>query len=282
MSEPPKAPEPTMEEILASIRRIIADNARPDDLPPEDLPPDDLLPEDVPGAGPDSRQADDARTPPDAPPAAAPPVPTPLASTSPAAPVPPLADEPDPLILNRMLAADGSVVTLPQAAADAEKPAADEALLLTRPLPPEEPLLLTAAAAQETAAKQASWSKILEAADQASAAGPRPTPARPRWVASLPAAAPPPAPETNVVSVPPGPTPRPTPEAAPGPAPGPERPVGGGARTIEDLVREALEPKLQAWLDQHLQDIVERRVQEEIDRISRLSQKPNPDGAPKP
>jgi cell pole-organizing protein PopZ len=29
---------------------------------------------------------------------------------------------------------------------------------------------------------------------------------------------------------------------------------------------------LQAWLDRHLREIVERRVQEEIDRISRKSE----------
>jgi cell pole-organizing protein PopZ len=37
-------------------------------------------------------------------------------------------------------------------------------------------------------------------------------------------------------------------------------------------VREALEPMLRAWLDRNLQEIVERRVQQEIDRISRKSE----------
>jgi cell pole-organizing protein PopZ len=43
-------------------------------------------------------------------------------------------------------------------------------------------------------------------------------------------------------------------------------------RTIDDIALEALEPMLQAWLDRHLREIVERRVQEEIDRISRKSE----------
>jgi cell pole-organizing protein PopZ len=43
-------------------------------------------------------------------------------------------------------------------------------------------------------------------------------------------------------------------------------------RTIEEVELEALEPMLRAWLDRHLREIVERRVQEEIDRISRKSE----------
>ncbi len=43
---------------------------------------------------------------------------------------------------------------------------------------------------------------------------------------------------------------------------------------MEALVRQALEPLLRAWLDAHLREIVERRVQQEIERISRLSESP--------
>jgi len=38
--------------------------------------------------------------------------------------------------------------------------------------------------------------------------------------------------------------------------------------TLEDLVRQSLEPRIQEWLNAHLQEIVERLVQKEIDRIS--------------
>ena len=48
---------------------------------------------------------------------------------------------------------------------------------------------------------------------------------------------------------------------APGmPAPG---------RTLEDVVRELLRPMLKEWLDQHLPGIVQERVDEEVDRITR-------------
>ena len=41
------------------------------------------------------------------------------------------------------------------------------------------------------------------------------------------------------------------------------------ARTLEDIVRDALRPLLQTWLDDHLPEVVERLVQEEIQRLVR-------------
>jgi hypothetical protein len=41
--------------------------------------------------------------------------------------------------------------------------------------------------------------------------------------------------------------------------------------TVEDLVLEALRPMLKEWLETNLQAIVERKVQREIERISRLN-----------
>jgi uncharacterized protein len=46
-----------------------------------------------------------------------------------------------------------------------------------------------------------------------------------------------------------------------------ELPRGGVDRTLEEIVREMLRPLLQAWLDGHLTDIVERLVREEIARV---------------
>jgi uncharacterized protein len=40
-------------------------------------------------------------------------------------------------------------------------------------------------------------------------------------------------------------------------------------RTLEDLTRELLRPLLKAWLDEHLPRIVEAKVAEEVERISR-------------
>ena len=46
-------------------------------------------------------------------------------------------------------------------------------------------------------------------------------------------------------------------------------PVSEGGETIEDMVRAMLKPMLSEWLDEHLPDIVERLVAEEIQRLSR-------------
>lgn len=46
-------------------------------------------------------------------------------------------------------------------------------------------------------------------------------------------------------------------------------PVSEGGETIEDMVRAMLKPMLNEWLDKHLPDIVERLVEEEIQRLSR-------------
>lgn len=43
-----------------------------------------------------------------------------------------------------------------------------------------------------------------------------------------------------------------------------EVPLGAGGRTLEDIVRDLLKPMVQTWLDQHLAEIVERLVQDEI------------------
>ena len=48
---------------------------------------------------------------------------------------------------------------------------------------------------------------------------------------------------------------------------GPGLPAAG--RNLEDLAREMLQPMLQAWLDEHLNGIVQERVDEEIARIAR-------------
>jgi uncharacterized protein len=46
-----------------------------------------------------------------------------------------------------------------------------------------------------------------------------------------------------------------------------ELPLGGAERTLEEIVRGMLRPMLQSWLDEHLPDIVERLVREEIARV---------------
>jgi hypothetical protein len=45
--------------------------------------------------------------------------------------------------------------------------------------------------------------------------------------------------------------------------------LGNNARTLEDLVKEMLRPMLKAWLDDNLPGMVERIVRAEIERVSR-------------
>ncbi len=59
-------------------------------------------------------------------------------------------------------------------------------------------------------------------------------------------------------------------EAAHSPVQDPNAPgMPAPGRTLEDVVRELLRPMLKEWLDQHLPGIVQERVDEEVDRITR-------------
>lgn len=59
-------------------------------------------------------------------------------------------------------------------------------------------------------------------------------------------------------------------DSAPQPEPAEKGPVvGGGGKTIEDLVKEMLRPMLKDWLDQNLPPMVERFVEREIVRLTR-------------
>jgi len=49
----------------------------------------------------------------------------------------------------------------------------------------------------------------------------------------------------------------------------PELPIAAGGRTLEEIVHAALRPLLRAWLDDHLPEIVERLVRDEIERVVR-------------
>ena len=45
-------------------------------------------------------------------------------------------------------------------------------------------------------------------------------------------------------------------------------PMGGGARTLEEVVKELLKPMLKAWLDANLPPLVERLVEREISKLA--------------
>lgn len=42
-----------------------------------------------------------------------------------------------------------------------------------------------------------------------------------------------------------------------------------GGRTIEDVMRDELRPMLREWLDRHLPSLIERLVQDELERVSK-------------
>ena len=43
----------------------------------------------------------------------------------------------------------------------------------------------------------------------------------------------------------------------------------GGGTTLEEIVAQMMKPMLAAWLDEHLPEIVERVVQQEVERAAR-------------
>lgn len=54
------------------------------------------------------------------------------------------------------------------------------------------------------------------------------------------------------------------------PAPSTPAPAAsGGSKSLEDLAREMLRPMLQEWMDKNLPDLVEKHVQREIERMAR-------------
>jgi hypothetical protein len=250
MTQPAKVQEPSMEEILASIRRIIADD--------EAKPP--------PGA--------------DKPVAAAPPPakvekpPTPVAS-APAAKPPAMNGIPPSKIAAVRAAAKPASPAPPPAAAsnnqddiDALLNGLDETTTeeeVSPPQPDEEVLELTDDMAVEAAPPPQNAFQKVEPEDdlEFSEAGALKSMQRP------PAYDPPPVEAAAA--------PRPTPILSTTTVSAVESAfnalahtvLSNNARTLEDLVKEMLRPMLKSWLDDNLPGLVERIVKAEIERVSR-------------
>lgn len=175
-----------------------------------------------------------------------------------------------------------------------DAPASSAAAAATSPGDPPEPPPATAQAPEPPAAHD----DVLELTERVEAEPPQAQPREPEPAAAAPPPPPPSVPASlgDLDFAPPAaglaPTPRPTP-----PAPSPARVTGGdeplvgsgaagraadhfgalasslvmpaAGRSLEDVVRELLRPMLKEWLDQHLPAIVEARVQDEVERISR-------------
>jgi uncharacterized protein len=232
MTQPAKVQEPSMEEILASIRRIIADDeAKP--TTSEKAPPPSAAPASPPPA---AAKAAPAPTPP-APPKAA--VPTP----PPAMPAPSASNSQDDI--------DALLNGLDEATTAEEiRPAAVEPDVLE----------LTDEMALPEPAPQPSFKKVeppddLEFTDAAPKAPPR------EQAYDMPPPSPmdsPPILSRSTVSA--------VESAFNSLA---HTVLSNNARTLEDLVKEMLRPMLKSWLDDNLPGLVERIVKAEIERVSR-------------
>jgi cell pole-organizing protein PopZ len=266
MSQAAKAQEPSMEEILASIRRIIADDDGAAPATKAEVKPEVKAPEPAPAPPPA----------PKAPPAVAK-APPPIAKAPPAPPKP--APAPPP----------------PAPPAAAIKQDDIDAMLagLDEPEPPKaapKPELPKVAPKPEPAEPD-----VLELTEAMQAPATPPPPPAPAFrtidgrqdVVFDDVAEPEPEPPRAVER------PRPAPSLAPSPAPMPamlnEQIISSAtaaavdsafhalaqtvlvqnATTLEDLVKEMLRPMLQHWLDNNLPTLVERLVRAEIERVAR-------------
>ncbi len=241
MTQPAKVQEPSMEEILASIRRIIADDeAKPAAAEkPSSPPPAAAKPE--PPAKPVMK---------DIPPSAIAPAPKPAPKPAPAPPPPPPAPEPA-AASNNQDDIDAMLASLDAATAEPE----------VRPPPPEADVfeLTDEMAVPDPAPAASSFSKIepeddIEFSESARAA-------------RQPAYEPPPfesaTPMQQILS-------RSTVSAVESAFNSLANTVlSNNARTLEDLVKEMLRPMLKSWLDDNLPGLVERIVKAEIERVSR-------------
>jgi uncharacterized protein len=243
MTQAAKAQEPSMEEILASIRRIIADDDGA--TPKADTKPEikaEVKPPEPPPAPPPA-----PKVPP--PVAKAPP---PVAKAPPPKPAPlpaPLAPAIKQDDIDAMLAG----LDEPEPVKPAREPAEPDVLELTEamqatPAPPPAPAFRTIDGRQDVVFDEL----------------PEPEPARVERPRPAPALAPAPAMlNEQIIS---SATAAAVDSAFNALA---QTVLVQNAKTLEDLVKEMLRPMLQHWLDNNLPTLVERLVRQEIERVAR-------------
>lgn len=250
MTQPAKVTEPSMEEILASIRRIIADDeakpppaeaAKPAPAPAAkamaDIPPSKVAP------------AKPAAEKPAAPPAekpAPPPPPAPAADAGPNN-----QDDIDALL----------------AGLDAATPAPEVRAPEPEPEPEPDVLELTDEMAMDPVPTPAppppSFRRVEPRDDLEFAEAPPRRPAPPPSYAPVDFDAPPLPPQQPILA-------QSTVSAVESAFNSLAHTVlSSNARTLEDLVKEMLRPMLKSWLDDNLPGLVERIVKAEIERVSR-------------
>jgi uncharacterized protein len=256
MTQPAKVQEPSMEEILASIRRIIADDeAKPPAVAEKSAsPPAQAKPPEKPAAAPPAAKAPVMS---DIPPSAIPAAQAAAAKVTPP-PVkpapPPAAPAPAAAASNSQDDIDAMLAGLDEATSEAE---------IRPPLPDGEVFELTDDMALPDPPKS-SFHKIepdddLEFTETAAA----------RAVHRQPVFEPPPF-ETPAPPPPQQILSRSTVSAVESAFNTLANTVlSNNARTLEDLVKEMLRPMLKSWLDDNLPGLVERIVKAEIERVSR-------------
>ncbi|MEO6381313.1 MAG: DUF2497 domain-containing protein [Nitrobacter sp.] len=239
MTQPAKVQEPSMEEILASIRRIIAD----DDAKPAAAEK---------AATSDAAVAKPQAVPPSSKPAPAKPVAMTGAPAPVIAPKPAASAAPAPAASNSQDDIDAMLASLDAATTEDEvRPAqADEVFELTDEMALPDPA-------------QAAFQKVEPQDDLEFAETAPPPVARPRLAAVDRPTIPDAAPAAQILS-------HSTVSAVETAFNTLANTVlSNNARTLEDLVKEMLRPMLKSWLDDNLPGVVERIVKAEIERVSR-------------
>lgn len=259
MSQPAKAQEPSMEEILASIRRIISDDEAKPAEPVAVAPP-------APVAAP--RPAPAAPAKPSSKPGA-------LATAKPAAPVmvPPVAAAPPK-----------PAPAPPKPAPVAEKNSQDDIDAMLAAFDTPEP---AAAASVAAVPVEDENEDVFELTEQMTIPAPASGFQRIEPQDDVEFSEPPVEPP-KVMAEPPRPAPLELPPSSSGQATGAPVLTGAtaaavesafntlantvlsnNARTLEDLVKEMLRPMLKSWMDDNLPTMVERIVRAEIERVAR-------------
>lgn len=245
MTQPAKVQEPSMEEILASIRRIIADDeAKPPAAEKPASPAVQAKPEKSAAAAPPAKPAAMTDIPPSAIPAAQAAA---AKATAPAVPAPAPAASNSQDDIDAMLAGLDEVTS----AAEIRTPLPDaEVFELTddmavpetpappfKKIEPQEDLEFTESAAAKAKHREPVFEPSAE-----SPAAPSPQQILSRSTVSAVESA------FNSLA---------------------HTVLSNNARTLEDLVKEMLRPMLKSWLDDNLPGLVERIVKAEIERVSR-------------
>ncbi|WP_026202357.1 PopZ family protein [Bradyrhizobium sp. WSM2793] len=251
MTQPAKVTEPSMEEILASIRRIIADDeakpplaeaAKPAPAPAAPAPKPQAM-NDIPPSkvAPTKPAAEKPAPPPAAKPAAAPP---PAAEASPNS-----QDDIDALLAGLDTATTAPEVREPEPEPEPEPDVlelTDEMAMDPTPPPPPP-----------------SFRKVEPRDDLEFTESPPPRPTPAPSYAPVDFDAPPLPPQQPMLA-------QSTVSAVESAFNSLAHTVlSSNARTLEDLVKEMLRPMLKSWLDDNLPGLVERIVKAEIERVSR-------------